>query len=183
MMVSTSDGLGQGAGLEGLGQLFSPELLDQIRRSQGTGTAIESPSPLDIARQEMQRSPIPMDAAGRQDGFFPYFLPEEPSPIETDYSERANEELWQFGYEVFTTIAPPQELVTGAIGDGYRLGIGDEIVATFIGQTERTVRTRVDREGRVILSEMPPISAASSLTLTPRASPHCWSIRMSIRRA
>jgi Ca2+-binding RTX toxin-like protein len=160
MVVSVSTGLGQGSGLEGLGQLLSPELLGQIQRSQGAGAAIEAPSPLDVARQGMQRSQFPMDATGGQAGMFPFFPPEKPSPIEEDYSERANEDLWQFGYEVFTTIAPPQELVTGAIGDGYRLGIGDEIVATFIGQTERTVRTRVDREGRVILSEMPPLSAA-----------------------
>jgi polysaccharide export outer membrane protein len=160
MVVSVSDGFSQGTGLEGLGQIFGPGLLDQILRSQGMGGVIESPSSLDIAREEMQRSPFPMDVSGSQEGM-PLFLPlEEPSPIEADYSERANQVLTQFGYEVFTTIAPPQELVTGAISDGYRLGIGDEIVATFIGQTERAVRTRVDRAGRVILPEMPPISAA-----------------------
>ncbi len=159
MMVSASDGLSQEPSLEALGHLLSPEMLGQIQRSQGAGEAVEAPSQLDVARQGMQRSQFPIDLTGGQEGVPPFFLLEVPSPIEEDYSERANEELRQFGYEVFTTFAPPQELVTGAIGDGYRLGIGDEIVATFIGQTERTVRTRVDREGRIILPEMPPISA------------------------
>ena len=113
---------------------------------------MESPSPVDLARQGMLGNP----GVG---GAVPVFRSAGPSAIEEDYSERANEELEQFGYEVFTAIAP-QDVVTGAISDVYRLGIGDEIVATFIGQTERTVRTRVDREGRVILPEMQPISAA-----------------------
>ena len=86
MVVSVSTGLGQGAGLEGLGQFLSPELLGQIQRSQGAGGVIETPSPLDAARHEAllvaqraakERSLLSGVETGGQADMGPFLLPEE----------------------------------------------------------------------------------------------------------
>ena len=69
--------------------------------------------------------------------------------------------LRQFGYRMLGNLGVADGLViTGAINDNYWLGIGDELVVTFRGQNNQSYRTRVDREGRVVLPDMPPILAA-----------------------
>ena len=82
------------------------------------------------------------------------------SPLERDYCRRASEPLEQFGYDVFSDAPAPDVLSSGAVQDHYILGIGDEIVLTFRGQTRSTLRATVDREGRIIISEFPPIPVA-----------------------
>ena len=70
-------------------------------------------------------------------------------------------ELEQFGYRMLVNLGVNAGAVTaGAINGSYRLGIGDEVVVTFRGRKNQSYRTNVDREGRVILPEMAPISAA-----------------------
>ncbi len=69
--------------------------------------------------------------------------------------------LRQYGYDLFQgTQMAPQGVVTGRLPDRYILGVGDELVITFTGSVRRTVTTSVDREGRVVLSDLPPINAA-----------------------
>ena len=69
--------------------------------------------------------------------------------------------LRQYGYDLFQgQQMEPQEVVTGRLPDHYILGVGDELVITLTGSTRRTVTTLVDREGRVVLSDLPPINAA-----------------------
>ena len=91
---------------------------------------------------------------------------EEPfSPRERDYSERADMSLRQFGYDIFR----PADLqtdptLTGVVPDDYVLGIGDELIVTMRGQINRTETLRVDREGRILLEDLPPVPAAG-LTL------------------
>ena len=87
------------------------------------------------------------------------FLPEF-SALEQDYCRRAGEPLLQFGYQMFDGARSPQVLVNGAISEDYRLGIGDEIIVTFVGQQSGTESHVVDREGRVIIDPMPPLAAA-----------------------
>lgn len=82
------------------------------------------------------------------------------SPLEQDYCQRAGSTLLQFGYDVFDGFQTPQVLVHGAIPDDYRLGIGDEINLTFRGQVTGTSQVAVDREGRVILDNLAPVTAA-----------------------
>ena len=82
------------------------------------------------------------------------------SPLEQDYCTRAGEPLLQFGDGIFDAPRTPQVLVNGAIPENYRLGIGDEIVITFRGQISLSTSAVVDREGRIILADMDPISAA-----------------------
>lgn len=68
--------------------------------------------------------------------------------------------LLQFGYDIFSRLTPPQGLASGRVPDRYILGIGDELVVSFVGSTDRTVTIKVDREGQVILPDLQPIAAA-----------------------
>ena len=82
------------------------------------------------------------------------------SPIEQDFCQRAAEPLEQFGYNIFAEDDIRKGAFTGAIQDDYILGIGDEVVVTFHGQTRGDSRVRIDREGRAFIKDLPPIPAA-----------------------
>jgi protein involved in polysaccharide export with SLBB domain len=82
------------------------------------------------------------------------------SQLERDYCARARSEVYQFGYDIFDGGFSADQLVNGAVHDGYRLGIGDELIITFQGRENRSTTTKVDREGRLVLSDLPPIRAA-----------------------
>ncbi|MBT4710166.1 MAG: polysaccharide biosynthesis/export protein [Alphaproteobacteria bacterium] len=82
------------------------------------------------------------------------------SRLEQDFCSRAGEVLLQFGYDMFDGPRIPGVLVNGAIPDNYRLGIGDEIVITFRGQLSQSTDAVVDREGRIVLTDLDPIPAA-----------------------
>lgn len=84
-----------------------------------------------------------------------------PTPLERDFRRRSGDaNLRQFGYDFFQSGPPPTGIVTGAIGDDYVLGIGDEVTVTFRGATNEVRTARVDRDGRLILGTMRPIPAA-----------------------
>jgi protein involved in polysaccharide export with SLBB domain len=94
----------------------------------------------------------------------------EPSEIERDYRRRLNEpQLRQFGYSFFQSAAAPTGVRTGAIGDDYVLGIGDEIQVSFRGATNRTQTIRVDRDGRIVVGDLRPIQAAGRTLGSVRA--------------
>jgi polysaccharide export outer membrane protein len=82
------------------------------------------------------------------------------SAIERLMSERAGQPLRQFGYAFFGRSAPVIVRQSGALQDNYVLGQGDEIVLTLRGQENSSFRTRVDRDGRVVLPTLPPVAAA-----------------------
>lgn len=82
------------------------------------------------------------------------------SQLERDYCLRTQQVLVQFGYDVFDSFVDPDILRSGAIQDSYRLGIGDELVITFSGQQSSTTGVLVDREGRVLLNNLPPVVAS-----------------------
>jgi protein involved in polysaccharide export with SLBB domain len=86
--------------------------------------------------------------------------PLPPSRLEQIMSSRAGVRLRQFGYDQFgsgQTVTIPQ---TGAVQSNYVLGAGDEIVVSLRGQENNEYRTRVDRNGNVILPRLNPIAAA-----------------------
>jgi polysaccharide export outer membrane protein len=82
------------------------------------------------------------------------------SPLERLMSLRVGQRILQFGYDTFGHGNPVIVRQSGAIQDNYVLGEGDEIVATLHGQQTANYRTRVDRDGRVVLPGLPPIAAA-----------------------
>ncbi len=82
------------------------------------------------------------------------------SAIERLMSDRAGQPLRQFGYAFFGRGAPVLVQQSGELQDNYILGQGDEIVLTLRGQENSSFRTRVDRDGRVVLPTLPPVAAA-----------------------
>ena len=81
------------------------------------------------------------------------------SPLEKLMSLRTGQRILQFGYDVFGRGNPVIVRQSGALQDNYVLGEGDEIVASLHGQEAANYRTRVDRDGRVVLPGLPPIAA------------------------
>ena len=82
------------------------------------------------------------------------------SSLETIYSARINRPIGQFGYDLIANGGTVETVLNGAIQDNYVLGTGDEIVVTLQGQQNANYSTRVDREGRVLFPNLPPIPAA-----------------------
>ncbi|MCG8691606.1 MAG: SLBB domain-containing protein [Minwuiales bacterium] len=175
----------QGLGVESLGTLGT--LLDQIGDLQSSGVVnIRRQSPVDRARDKADKEAQgslkeerPTDdlngfskrelelllqqfCAGTSDKDADELrvIASELSRLEADYCLRAKEVLRQYGYEIFDAAIDPQRLSVGAIANDYVLGVGDELVVSFHGQQPTTITTNVDREGRVILPNLPPISAA-----------------------
>jgi polysaccharide biosynthesis/export protein len=85
----------------------------------------------------------------------------DPSRIEQDYRRRLDDnQIRQFGYDFFQSAPPPTGVRTGAIGNDYVLGIGDQVQISFRGATNRNLSTSVDRDGRIIAGDLRPVPAA-----------------------
>jgi len=82
------------------------------------------------------------------------------SRIEADYQRRLGGDISQFGYDVFGGGAVASQVVSGAVSENYVVGIGDQIVVTLRGQVNQGISATVDREGRLILQDLPPIPSA-----------------------
>lgn len=140
-------------------QGLTPEEIVQLRqRLQGAGQAVQAPSPVDVVRfgagQVSQPRALPLATQGQEGEDL------RRSAVEEDYGNRVGEALRQFGYEAFRRHVPADATFMGAVGDDYVLGVGEELVVTFLGETTNTVNTRIDREGRVVLPGLAPIMAA-----------------------
>lgn len=82
------------------------------------------------------------------------------SRIELDYQRRLGGDISQFGYDIFAGGTLANQVVSGAVNENYVVGIGDQVVVTLRGQVNQGVSATVDREGRLILQDLPPIPAA-----------------------
>ncbi len=83
------------------------------------------------------------------------------SALEIDYRIRSDiESLSQYGYGLFQNIATDTVTETGRVPERYILGIGDRLVITLVGSTDRSFTLRVDREGRIILPDIGPLPAS-----------------------
>lgn len=89
-------------------------------------------------------------------------VPEQPSLLEEQYSRRAGRPLRQVGYNIFGRSAGVTFREVGAVQDDYILGIGDQLVVHMRGRQNRSVTVEVDREGSIVLPELPPIPAAGT---------------------
>jgi len=141
-------------------QAIDPELLRGI--GQNTDAIDRRPSRLDEtrpSREEMDRARARQAARD---------VAEEISPLEEDYGSRYGqdedmpdeEKLRQFGYDVFAQVSLDVDTSVGEMKSDYILGIGDELVVSFVGSNERSLVRSIDREGRLVLPEMQPIAAA-----------------------
>jgi len=87
-------------------------------------------------------------------------FPQPPSRLEQIMSSRTGYSLKQFGYDqvgVGADVTVPQ---TGAVQDGYVLGVGDEIDLSLRGQESSEFSTTVNRNGQIVLPRLNPITAA-----------------------
>lgn len=134
-------------------QQIPDDILRQLQNQQVPGQR-NVQSPVDRARSDTPLSIRSQDTTSVE-------APAEPSRLEMDYRRRSGvKELNQFGYDIFDYQALPAELAFGRISDSYILGIDDEIVISFVGAVDKSYVTNVDREGRVVLPDLPPIAAA-----------------------
>lgn len=149
-------------------QALDPRTLESLQSQLGAGQR----DPGLPAASPNQRAVTPAQPVGRVD------TPEEqevrreearrqlrklyaPSQIERDYRRRLDDrQLRQFGYDFFQSAPPPTGVRTGAIGNDYVLGIGDQVQVSFRGASNRNLTTSVDRDGRIIVGDLRPIPAA-----------------------
>ncbi|MGY8993374.1 MAG: hypothetical protein ACKVK8_04400, partial [Rhodospirillales bacterium] len=97
------------------------ELLEKMQPGRGVGVGQGAlSSELDIAR-ERQNSRAPDRIDPRFYGLEEQSAP--PSRIEKDYSDRSDEALTQFGYDLFSG-GPSDAPLVGAVQDSYVLGVG-----------------------------------------------------------
>lgn len=81
------------------------------------------------------------------------------SPIEMRFSKRANQRLEQFGYDIFLN-NDLREPAAGTLGDNYILGPGDRVLVILRGATSRAQSYAVGDDGRVVVDDIRPITAA-----------------------
>ncbi len=89
-------------------------------------------------------------------------LPENLTPLEEIYSERAGEELRQYGYDLFGDADEfnPNVLPAGAVQDDYILSAGDRLDMTVRGQISARESVRIGNDGKVIIESFMPVTAA-----------------------
>ncbi len=145
-------------------QDIPPEVLQRLleQRAAQQGQPAQSTSPVDRARTNDRSRPETEEGT-------PAVAPAGPSALEQDYATRMRKRdqeagaetvaLKQFGYDLFARMVAPQPML-GRLPDSYVLGIGDELVIALVGSTNRLVTTSVDREGNVLIPDLPPIRAA-----------------------
>ncbi len=155
-------------------QTLDPKILQQVQSSLGNSSTANPSGALDRARdngddrgnaasdvlrgqkldtleeQELRR-------AQARAGLAKLY---QPSPVEREFRERLSDPtLRQFGYDLFQSVQSGGGL-TGAVGDDYVMGIGDDVVVQFQGATNDSKTARIDREGRLVVGTLPPIQAA-----------------------
>ncbi len=90
----------------------------------------------------------------------PPAAPQPPSQLEQLYSQRAGRQLTQYGYDTFGVGSSVSVSQVGALQDSYILGVGDQLNVVLRGHQNVAYSATVDREGRIILPELPPVVAA-----------------------
>ena len=83
-----------------------------------------------------------------------------PSSLEQHFSLRAGVPLKQFGYDVFGAGGAVTATQVGATQDSYILGVGDQLQIVMVGHENATYVVTVDRDGRIVLLNLPPVTAA-----------------------
>lgn len=86
--------------------------------------------------------------------------PQPPSHLEQLFSQRAGRPLAQIGYDSFGVGSSVPITQIGALQDNYILGVGDQVNIVLRGHENVAYSVTVDRDGRIILPELPPITAA-----------------------
>lgn len=146
-------------------QAFDPRLLEEIQRQAEDRRAPSSRrSAVDESRETARDNRL--QSAPLVEGGPRLFVPDEEelenlSVLEEDFRARLeDEDLLQFGYDIFERYDAQETPLTGRIADDYVLGVGDEIIAIFQGSEEAQNISKVDSEGRLLIGKLPPVNAA-----------------------
>ncbi|MFZ4687945.1 MAG: SLBB domain-containing protein [Polymorphobacter sp.] len=151
-------------------QSIDPRVLQQVQGQLGGGAT--AGDAVDRARGQGDDRGTPAVPAGRLDTREEQELRRaearaglarlyRPSPIEREFRERlADPTLRQFGYDLFQSATGTTGGLTGAVGDDYVIGVGDDVIVQFQGATNDSKTVRVSRDGRLVVGALPPISAA-----------------------
>jgi polysaccharide export outer membrane protein len=83
-----------------------------------------------------------------------------PSHLEQLFSQRAGRTLTQYGYDAFGVGSSVPVTQVGALQDSYILGVNDQLNIILRGHQNIAYTVTIDREGRIILPDLPPIVAA-----------------------
>lgn len=153
------------------GQAIDPGMIQNLQRQLGASSAApQASAPADRgASGEVEMPSIPgarIDTTEEQELRRVQARRElsdlyQPSPVESDYRRRTmDRDLRQFGYDFLQSARPPSGSRSGAVGDDYVLGIGDELSVGFRGAVNSSYRATVDRDGRIVVGTLPPIQAA-----------------------
>jgi protein involved in polysaccharide export with SLBB domain len=150
-------------------QAVDPRVLQQVQGQLGGNSASGA---VDAARDAGEQRPAAAVPGARIDtreeqelrraeariGLNRYYTA---SPIEREFRERlADPTLKQFGYDLFQAATGNAGALTGAVGDDYVIGAGDDVVVQFQGATNDSKTVRVARDGQLIVGSLPPIPAA-----------------------
>lgn len=134
-----------------------------------SGQPNSSPAASQVTSSSTQGQVPPAPAMPQQNSLPPTSVPaaagasalsQQPSQLEQLFSARAGRQLTQFGYETFGIGASVPVTQIGALQDTYVLGVGDQLNVILRGHENVAYTVTVDREGRVILPDLPPITAA-----------------------
>jgi polysaccharide biosynthesis/export protein len=148
-----------------LAQGLDQNIFDQIKQKTGATTdSTQVNSPLDQLREQDYLDKLNFELEER--------LRAGPSIVEQDYNSRQKNitkdkksNLRQFGYNIFNRHPPQNQIMTGTVPDSYILGTGDELIVNFKGFKEGILSVKIDREGRLVIPSLLPLTA-SGLTLS-----------------
>jgi protein involved in polysaccharide export with SLBB domain len=137
-------------------QSVPPGFVQQLQSQFGRGgDVVNQGSPLDQSRA------APPPVLDKQTSTLsPQDEPEPLTPLEFDYSQRAETPLRQFGYNIFSKRSATLGGPIGRIGDDYVLDVGDQLVITFRGDLRETVIAPLDRNGQLTIDVLRPLPAA-----------------------
>jgi polysaccharide biosynthesis/export protein len=110
--------------------------------------------------QQPSTTPLSSSTTTLQPAAAPSALSLTPSALENDFSTRAGVTLKQFGYDVFGTGSAVTPTQVGGMQDSYILGVGDQIQIIMVGHENATYQVTVDRDGRIVLLNLPPVQAS-----------------------
>jgi protein involved in polysaccharide export with SLBB domain len=157
-------------GTSAAAQSIDPRVLSQVQGSLGAGSSNAgvdrsreasdyrtAAQPLPTARVDTREEQELRRAEARA-GLTRFYAP---SPIEREFHERlADPTLRQFGYDLFANASASPGPLTGAVGDDYIIGVGDDVVVQLQGATNNSQTSRVGRDGKLIVGQLPPVPAA-----------------------
>ncbi|WP_238940668.1 polysaccharide biosynthesis/export family protein, partial [Pseudoroseomonas ludipueritiae] len=134
------------------------DILQRILDAAGTGPGAGAP----LAAIPPRPMPAPPPAHPAAPPVMPAPAEQPLSHTEAFYAARLDTVLRQFGYDTFQT-APgtaPAPATMGLLPDDYILGRDDEVSIAIRGRTRQSVTLRVNRDGTLLLPDLPPFIAA-----------------------